>query len=63
MPDLGTLGTEELLIVVFLLGILLAMTLLVVVAAAMLFVWAPHWLEQQHRRWHAARVRATEGRE
>ena len=63
MPDFGTLGTEELLIILFLLGMLLAMTLLVVVAAAMLFVWAPHWLEQQHGRWHAAQIDTTEGRE
>jgi hypothetical protein len=63
MPDLGTLATEELLIIVFLLGLLLAMTLLVVAAAAMLFVWAPHWLEQQHQRWHAVRIDTIEGTE
>ena len=63
MLDFGTLGPEELLIVLFLLGMLLAMTLLVVVAAAMLFVWAPHWLEQQHAHWHAGQVDAVVGRE
>ena len=63
MPELGTLGTEELLIISFLLGVLLVLTLLVVVAAAMLFVWAPHWLKQQHGQWHAARMDAPKGRE
>ena len=54
MPELGTLGTEELLIILFLLGVLLLLTLLVVVGTALLFFWAPRWLEQQHGQWHAA---------
>jgi hypothetical protein len=54
MPELGTLGTEELLIILFLLGVLLLLTLLVVVGTALLFFWAPRWLEQQHGQWHTA---------
>lgn len=63
MPELGTLGTEELLIVLFLLGVLLLLTLLVVVGAALLFIWAPRWLEQQHGQWHAAHLDMLERRE
>ncbi len=50
---LPTLGTGELLIILFLLGMLLLLTLLVVVATALLLIWGPRWLEQQHGRWHA----------
>ena len=49
----SALGMEELLIILFLLGMLLLLPLLVVVTVALLLVWAPHWLEQQHWRWHA----------
>ena len=53
MPELGTLGMGELLIVLFLLGMTLLLSLLVAVATALLIIWGPRWLEQQHRRWHA----------
>jgi len=53
MSEVGTLGMGEALIILFLLGMLLLLSLLVVLAAALLFVWGPRWLEQQHRRWHA----------
>jgi high-affinity Fe2+/Pb2+ permease len=63
MSELGTLGMGELLIILFLLGMLLLLTLLVVVAAALLFIWVPHWLEQQHRRWHAEHLDIAKGGE
>jgi hypothetical protein len=51
--QLGSLGSGELLIIVFLLGMVLLLSLLVAVAAGLFFVWGPGWLEQQHRQWHA----------
>ena len=53
MPELEALGSGELLIILFLLGMVLLLALLVVVAAALFYIWGPHWLAQQHRRWHA----------
>jgi hypothetical protein len=63
MSELSTLGTGELLIILFLMGMLLFLCLLVMVTAALLFTWLPHWLQEQHRRWHAERVDMTTGEE
>jgi hypothetical protein len=51
--QLGALGSGELLIVVFLVGMVLLLSLLVALGAALFFVWGPLWLEQQHWRWHS----------
>lgn len=62
MPDPGALGIGESLIVLFLLGMILLLSLLVVVTVALVSIWGPRWLEQQHRQWHAERPdRAEEG--
>ena len=50
---MAELGTGELLIVLFLLGMLLLLPLLVMVTAALVFVWGPGWLERLHSQWHA----------
>jgi hypothetical protein len=60
--QLGALGSGELLIIIFLLGMVLLLSLLVAVAAALFFVWGPFWLERQHRQWHAEHPRAGDDR-
>ena len=51
--QIPALGIGELLIILFLLGMAALLPLLIVVGAALLLVWGPHWLEEQHWRWHA----------
>jgi len=51
--QIPALGVGEVLIILFLLGMAAFLPLLIVAGAALLLVWAPHWLEEQHWRWHA----------
>jgi len=58
MAQLGALHTGELLIVLFLLGMVFLLSLLVAVGVALFLIWGPRWLEQQHRQWHAEHPKA-----